>query len=46
MYARMTCQVLLDMYSLTIAQFFAYNPAVGADCSGLWLGMFFPWIWV
>ncbi|KAL8693835.1 MAG: hypothetical protein Q9224_003679 [Gallowayella concinna] len=34
-----TCQGILRTYGLTIAQFFAYNPAVKSDCSGLWLGM-------
>lgn len=30
--------VLTD-YQLTIAQFYEYNPAVGADCSNLWVDM-------
>ncbi|KAL8653777.1 MAG: hypothetical protein Q9226_003712, partial [Calogaya cf. arnoldii] len=33
-----TCQGILRVYELTIAQFFAYNPAVKSDCSGLWSG--------
>ncbi|CAF9933065.1 MAG: hypothetical protein HETSPECPRED_008521 [Heterodermia speciosa] len=33
-----TCADILDIYHLTIAQFFSYNSAVKADCSGLWLG--------
>ncbi|KAL8772227.1 MAG: hypothetical protein Q9203_001365 [Teloschistes exilis] len=33
-----TCADILDIYDLTIAQFFSYNSAVKADCSGLWLG--------
>ncbi|KAK0647930.1 LysM domain-containing protein [Lasiodiplodia hormozganensis] len=36
--AGLTCQDVLDYTCLTIAQFYAMNPAVGADCSGLWLG--------
>lgn len=32
-----TCQTILDENQLTIAQFFAYNPAVGSDCANLWL---------
>ncbi|KAF8252101.1 LysM domain-containing protein [Wilcoxina mikolae CBS 423.85] len=31
------CKDILDMYSLTISQFFQYNPTVGSDCSSLWL---------
>jgi LysM repeat protein len=31
-----TCQDILDTYVLTIKQFYAYNPAVGSDCSNLW----------
>lgn len=37
-----TCADILDIYHLTIAQFFAYNSAVKADCSGLWLGAEHP----
>lgn len=32
------CQNILDLYDLTIAQFFALNSAVKSDCSGLWTG--------
>ncbi|EOD48364.1 hypothetical protein UCRNP2_4885 [Neofusicoccum parvum UCRNP2] len=32
--AGITCQNLLDYTCLTIAQLYAMNPAVGADCSG------------
>lgn len=39
--AGLTCQDVLDYTCLTIAQFYAMNPAVGADCSGLWLGKHF-----
>ncbi|OBT95526.2 hypothetical protein VE01_05175 [Pseudogymnoascus verrucosus] len=31
-----TCADFLNAWHLTIAQFFAYNPEVNADCSGLW----------
>ncbi|KAI0443524.1 hypothetical protein F4803DRAFT_514520 [Xylaria telfairii] len=30
------CDDILITYDLTIAQFYAYNPEVGADCSNLW----------
>ncbi|KAF2261302.1 hypothetical protein CC78DRAFT_522009 [Lojkania enalia] len=30
------CQNILDTYGITIAQFFEWNPAVGADCGNLW----------
>ena len=33
-----TCTTILTDYHLTIAQFYAMNPSVGADCSGLWAG--------
>ncbi|KAH8901682.1 hypothetical protein GQ53DRAFT_851663 [Thozetella sp. PMI_491] len=33
-----TCQNIPDDFGITISQFFAWNPAVGADCSNLWLG--------
>ncbi|KAL9594309.1 MAG: hypothetical protein Q9219_007103 [cf. Caloplaca sp. 3 TL-2023] len=33
-----SCQNILDLYDLTIAQFFALNSAVKSDCSGLWTG--------
>lgn len=36
-----TCESVLDTYDLTIAQFYAYNPAVGSDCSTLILGISF-----
>lgn len=36
-----TCESVLDTYDLTIAQFYAYNPAVGSDCSTLVLGISF-----
>ncbi|MCJ1355898.1 MAG: hypothetical protein MMC33_005890 [Icmadophila ericetorum] len=32
-----SCQEILDEYDLTIAQFYAWNPAVNADCSNLQL---------
>jgi hypothetical protein len=31
-----TCQDILDSQGITIDKFFALNPAVGADCGGLW----------
>ncbi|MCJ1250760.1 hypothetical protein MMC30_007988 [Trapelia coarctata] len=33
-----TCQEVLDGYSITIAQFYAWNPAVGSNCENLWTG--------
>ena len=32
------CTSILDLYHLRIAQFYQYNPSVGADCTGMWLG--------
>jgi len=31
-----TCSDVLDVFKLTIAQFYKMNPAVGQDCSNLW----------
>jgi LysM repeat protein len=31
-----TCDSIEKYYKLSFAQFFAWNPAVGEDCSGLW----------
>ena len=31
-----TCQMILDGYSITVAQFYEWNPAVGASCENLW----------
>ncbi|KAF2737440.1 hypothetical protein EJ04DRAFT_395349, partial [Polyplosphaeria fusca] len=31
-----TCDNILETYSISIAQFFSWNPAVGSDCSNLW----------
>jgi hypothetical protein len=31
-----TCEDILDAHGTTIEKFFALNPNVGADCSGLW----------
>jgi LysM repeat protein len=31
-----TCQQVLDYQKITLAQFYKWNPAVKADCSGLW----------
>ncbi|KAH6653368.1 hypothetical protein BKA67DRAFT_593299 [Truncatella angustata] len=33
-----TCQEILDSRELTIAQFYEWNPSVGADCGGMWAG--------
>ncbi|KAH6693877.1 LysM domain-containing protein [Plectosphaerella plurivora] len=33
-----TCQQVLDYQRITLANFFKWNPAVKADCSGLWTG--------
>jgi hypothetical protein len=30
------CADIFDYYSLTVEQFYEYNPAVGSDCSNLW----------
>ncbi|KAI1180782.1 hypothetical protein F4777DRAFT_596051 [Nemania sp. FL0916] len=35
-YSDWDCNDILANYELTIAQFFKYNPEVGADCSNLW----------
>ncbi|KAF8457864.1 LysM domain-containing protein [Kalaharituber pfeilii] len=32
-----TCADILEEYRLTMWQFYTYNPAVLADCSGMWL---------
>ncbi|KAI5866007.1 LysM domain-containing protein [Durotheca rogersii] len=34
----MTCTEILSVYGITIEQFFAWNPSVGADCLGMWAG--------
>lgn len=34
------CTLILEQWDLTIEQFFAWNPSVGADCSGMWAGKF------
>jgi LysM repeat protein len=33
-----TCSDITDNEGMTLAQFFAWNPPVGTDCSALWLG--------
>lgn len=33
-----TCEYILEEYGLTIAQFYEWNPSVGPDCGGMWLG--------
>lgn len=35
-----SCQDILSDYELTIAEFYAWNPSVGADCSGMWAGKY------
>lgn len=37
-----SCQKIVDQYgTFTLAQFYAWNPAVGSSCSGLWLGYYY-----
>ncbi|KAF7870543.1 hypothetical protein EAF04_004287 [Stromatinia cepivora] len=36
--AGITCQNILDRNSITIEQFYAWNPAVGPQCGNLWSG--------
>ncbi|KAF4465975.1 domain-containing [Fusarium albosuccineum] len=31
-----TCQVIANQYSITVAQFVRWNPAVGSNCAGRW----------
>ncbi|ETS74812.1 hypothetical protein PFICI_13296 [Pestalotiopsis fici W106-1] len=33
-----TCSDILAQWELTIADFYAMNPSVGSDCSGMWAG--------
>lgn len=33
-----TCSSIENYYKLPLAQFLTWNPAVGKDCSGLWVG--------
>ncbi|KAK3944406.1 peptidoglycan-binding lysin subgroup [Diplogelasinospora grovesii] len=36
-----TCQKIVDQYgTFTLDQFYSWNPAVGTDCSGLWVGYY------
>lgn len=35
-----TCQGLLDKYDLTLATLFKWNPAVGKDCTNLWVNTY------
>lgn len=35
-----TCQSILNEYSISLATFFAWNPSVKADCSGLWINTY------
>ncbi|KAL4997218.1 hypothetical protein BDV10DRAFT_170105 [Aspergillus recurvatus] len=32
------CDTIEDLFGITFAQFYAWNPSVGSDCSNLWLG--------
>ncbi|KAH8759269.1 LysM domain-containing protein [Hyaloscypha finlandica] len=37
-----TCGGIVSKYGVfTLAQFYAWNPALGNDCSGLWLGYYY-----
>ncbi|KAF6784890.1 LysM domain-containing protein [Colletotrichum sojae] len=37
-----TCQGIVDRYgTFSLTQFYAWNPAVGNTCSGLWLGYYY-----
>jgi hypothetical protein len=37
-----TCNKVVAKYgTFTLDQFLSWNPAVGADCSGLWLGYYY-----
>lgn len=33
-----TCDTILNLWGLTLGQFYAWNPSVGADCTGMWAG--------
>ncbi|KAK5654042.1 hypothetical protein OQA88_7720 [Cercophora sp. LCS_1] len=33
-----TCENILDLFEISIGQFYEWNPSVGVDCSGLWAG--------
>ncbi|KAK1841141.1 LysM domain-containing protein-like protein 1 [Colletotrichum chrysophilum] len=37
------CQKIVDTHNgaFTLGQFYSWNPAVGSDCSGLWLGYYY-----
>lgn len=32
------CSTILELYEITIAQFYAWNPLVGSQCTGMQLG--------
>ncbi|KAL2812193.1 hypothetical protein BJX63DRAFT_421929 [Aspergillus granulosus] len=34
------CGTIASQYGISLSQFASYNPQVGADCSGLWLGYY------
>lgn len=35
-----SCQEILDEYGISLATFFAWNPSVKADCTGLWINTY------
>jgi hypothetical protein len=32
-----SCSSIESKYNITFAQFYAWNPAIGSDCTNLWL---------
>ncbi|KAI3543610.1 LysM domain-containing protein [Colletotrichum filicis] len=36
-----SCSEILSEWSLTIAQFYAWNPSVGPECGGMWAGYYY-----
>lgn len=36
-----TCASIASAYGISVSQFEAWNPAVGSDCSGLWLNEYY-----
>lgn len=34
------CQEIADQYSVSIGQFYTWNPSVRTDCSGLWANVY------
>ncbi|OLN88297.1 LysM domain-containing protein-like protein 1 [Colletotrichum chlorophyti] len=35
-----TCEVVVNQYGISLANFYDWNPAVGSACTGLWLGYY------